>query len=70
MVFLKKHSLLAVAILVLLWLHIRVLNTYMLVFSATAASTYLLQKATWLLQFVYRNVESGSANRATILRSL
>jgi predicted ferric reductase len=63
------HSLLAVAILVLLWLHIRVLNTYMLVCFATAASTYLLQKATWLLQIVYRNVGSSPTSRATILRS-
>jgi predicted ferric reductase len=65
----KTHSLLAIAILVLLWLHINVLDTYLLVCFATAASTYLLQKVSWLLQFTYRNVGPGPSCQATILRN-
>jgi predicted ferric reductase len=42
----------------------------MLACITTAASTYLLQKATWVLQLVYRNVGSGPTSRAIILRNV
>ena len=64
--FAKTHSNLAVRILVLLLLHVRVLNTYMLVCISIAASIFVLQKTTWLLHFIYRNFGSGPTTQATI----
>jgi predicted ferric reductase len=66
--FVKTHSILAVGIIVLLLLHIQVLNTYVIVCITIAASIYLLQKLTWLLHFVYRNVGFRPTSRAAVTR--
>ncbi|KAF1840098.1 uncharacterized protein K460DRAFT_296976 [Cucurbitaria berberidis CBS 394.84] len=69
-IFLQTHSLFAVASLILLWMHVRLLDTYLIVCLSTAASLYLLQKVSWLLYFLYQNFGSGPPCQASISRTL
>jgi predicted ferric reductase len=72
--FLRTHSLAAVALLVLLWLHIRQLGTYVFSCLCVSTSLFVLQNLLWLGFYLYGNfsshsvLNSGTASNAIVTR--
>ena len=66
--FLRTHSLSAIALLVLLWLHVGIVDKYLLYCLSISVSIYVLQKGSWLYYFIYRNLGIGSSAKASITR--
>jgi predicted ferric reductase len=66
--FLQVHAIASIALLVFLWLHIRGLNTYVLVCLSTAAFLFVLQKILWTIHCLYRNIGSGPRCQASVTR--
>lgn len=66
--FLRTHLVFTSAFLILLWLHIRLLDTYLCVCLSVSAGFLVLQKVVWFLFLLYRNMVLGTSGQAVVTR--
>jgi hypothetical protein len=64
--FLATHFLASVALLILLWIHIRQLSLYMLTCLWASLGVLMTQKTLWLIYYCYRNIGSAPGSRASV----
>lgn len=66
--FLQTHLALSIAVLILVWLHLRRLDAFLLSCLTVAASLFLAQKVLWVILIVRRNYGTKSVSQMTVHR--
>lgn len=66
--FIHTHAMFATTGLVMLWLHVRTSDKYLLICLITAAGLYLVEKVLWVSYIVYRNFSSRPPSCASLAR--